>query len=47
MARGVAAERGIGSAGRFTCDGREPWYSYESPPPYDGPGGPGGPGGPD
>jgi hypothetical protein len=25
---------GIGSAGRFICEGREPWYSYPSPPPY-------------
>ncbi|WP_425275056.1 hypothetical protein [Streptomyces griseofuscus] len=24
---------GIGSAGRFTCEGREPWYSNPSPPP--------------
>jgi hypothetical protein len=28
----------MGSAGRFICDGRDPWYSYESPP-YVGPGG--------
>ncbi|WP_456154427.1 hypothetical protein [Streptomyces chromofuscus] len=32
---------GIGSAGRFICDGRELWYSYASPLPKDG-GGPDG-----
>ncbi|MCZ0989152.1 hypothetical protein O1M54_32140 [Streptomyces diastatochromogenes] len=31
---GSLPKDGIGSAGRFTCEGREPWYSYESPPPY-------------
>ncbi|GGY18361.1 hypothetical protein GCM10010384_25900 [Streptomyces djakartensis] len=43
---GGSPNGGIGSAGRFTCDGRELWYSYESPPPKGGPDGPDGPGRP-
>ncbi len=31
---GSLPKDGIGSAGRFICEGREPWYSYPSPPPY-------------
>ncbi|WP_432153160.1 hypothetical protein [Streptomyces tricolor] len=31
---GSPPKDGIGSAGRFTCEGREPWYSNPSSPPY-------------